>query len=143
MERRHFKRAYLLANGLEFALALAAVVTGIVFLLVPDALAETSVAVQAGWFAYAWNVGYMLGGALTAVGLAADQKLHWPREAWELAGISLLVAGILINAIAVASIRGFQGTASVITYLGLAVALAGRAWIVYSIARRGVATGVR
>lgn len=127
-QRRSFRRGHFLGNAFEAWAALAAVLTGLVFLLEPQALSTSAVA-SAGALAVLWGVLYAGGGLLVLVGL-------WvPSARFELAGLALFSSSAMVDAVALALTRGPAGIRVLLLYLGFVAASAMRGFLVLRMAR--------
>lgn len=128
---RRFFWAYLFANGVWFALGIAAIIGAVTYYVSPEALHDSSVGAQSGVLAVAWNTMYLAAGVLLVTGLlTCTRPVGWRLE---LAGLSLITASITINALAVAVHLGIRGAATVATYVALGAASALRAYAVVTL----------
>jgi hypothetical protein len=132
--RLHLRRAYVYANVFEFWLGLGAALAGVTFFVNPESLSNSSVGEQAGILAVAWSALYMLGGLGVCVGMLGCLRPWGVRV--ELAGLSLLTAAVLINAVSIVAYRGWAGSGAVVTYTSLAIASILRARYVIRRGRR-------
>jgi hypothetical protein len=123
VDRRHYRRAYVVGNAFEFFIALSAVVAGVTFFVDPASLASSSVGQRTELLAFAWSALYTGGGLAIVAGMLR------PAVRLELAGLSLLASAIAINAVAIFSIHAVAGVAAAATYMGLAFACGARAWL--------------
>lgn len=117
-------RAYIMVNGYEFWIALAAVIAGITYLLYPELVKRSAVGVQLKGLLPVWEVMYLIGGAFIVVGMLGCRYVWGFRL--EVAGLCLLTAAILTNGAAVLTFRTVIGVTSSITFMGLALAGLGR-----------------
>jgi hypothetical protein len=127
--RRSFRRGHFLGNAFEAWAALAAFLTGLVFLLEPQALSNSAVASSAGALAALWGLLYAGGGLLVLIGL-------WvPSARVELAGLALFSSSAMVDAIALALTRGPAGIRVLLLYVGFVAASAMRGFLVLRMAR--------
>lgn len=116
------RRTRFQANPFETLIALLAVISAVVFLLPPDPAIDGSTVEQAVplWVALVWNVLYGLSGVGILAGL-------WTGKAnVEVAGLILLVSGVLVSTVAALDVRGESALAGVFTFLAVALSCAVR-----------------
>lgn len=125
--RRHLRRRAtdLFGASFELLIALAAIVTAVSYFANPALLADAAVGDQAGPLAIAWSALY------GAAGVAIFYGLIRPALRFELAGLSLLAAAALVNAVAIYVLRGPSGLGSILTYLALVPACGMRGFLVW------------
>jgi hypothetical protein len=117
-------RTYILVNGYEFWIALAAALAGLTYLLYPDVVKQSAVGVQLKSLLPWWEAMYLAGGVMIVVGMIACRYIWGFRL--EVAGLCLLTAAILTNGAAVVTFRTVIGVSTSLTFIGLALAGIGR-----------------
>ncbi len=91
----------LLVHSFELTLSFALGIVSIIFTVFPDVLAHAPVGFETrGYFHHAWHYMLLVGAWSTFMGLV----LNRPRM--ELAGLSLLIATLMINLITLATLGG-------------------------------------
>lgn len=120
--RRQLRNSYLIANAFELFVALLAIVAAISYLLDPQNLSNGTIGhVQfpdALWFGL-----YGVGSILVVIGLVRIS----PRI--EVMGLCLFCASVLIQALAIAQLRGWPSAASIAIYTGFAIASILRSYV--------------
>lgn len=106
-----------LLNVFELWVALAGIVTGVVFFYSPASIDRNALAQTVGHnFSAAWSISYFLAGLIIWFGLLR------PSPRLEVAGLWLLGSATAINGIAIFSVFGLRGAATSVTLLSLTVA---------------------
>jgi hypothetical protein len=106
-----------LLNVFELWVALAGIVTGLVFFYSPASIDQGALAQTIGhMLAGVWSVSYFLAGLIIWFGLLR------PSPRFEIAGLYLLGSATSVNAIAIMSIFGVRGAATGITLFSLTLA---------------------
>lgn len=119
---RRARARRLVANAFEALVALLTIQTALVFLVSQDARAGSPLGQQIQGWAVAWSLAYGVSGVLVLAGLwRFDAKI-------ELAGLSVLAAGLAINALAAAVVLGWTGSVQFGIYLAVMGACGSRAW---------------
>lgn len=109
-----------LLNVFEMWVALAGIVTGLVFLSEPNSIRQNAITETIGYtLAAAWSLAYMVTGLIIWYGLLR------PSPRWEVVGLFLLGSATSANGIAILSIFGLRGAGTAVTLLALTVA----AWL--------------
>lgn len=107
-------------NVFELWVALAGVITGLVFFYSPASIDKGALAQTIGHaFAAVWNIGYFASGLVIWFGLLR------PSPRLEVAGLYLLGSATSINGIAIITVFGLRGAATSITLF----TLTGASWI--------------
>lgn len=129
--RSYWTRYLIRHSGLVGAGA-ACLLGGLFFLLAPAALELSVVAKQMGLpFSYLWAAVGLIGGGVLIYGILALN----PHV--EVVGEILTATAILINVVAVLSIRGGGGVVSGLAQLALVAMCACRAWLLVALLRLG------
>lgn len=127
VDRRHPVRSYLLGSPYQFGIAAAAVLAALTYLFSPDSIQATAVAYRLAWMLPIWEALYGLGGFAVVCGMLLCQtRLGWRLE---LAGLSLLSSAVIVNGVAVSTVKFPLGVTSAATFLALAVAGVARGWM--------------
>lgn len=109
-------KARLQHNAFEVWVAFAAILTSVSFLLAPEAARQTPIGIALARFAWTWTYGYGIAGVLLLFGL-------WRGKAnVEVAGLCLLSAALLMNALAGIALAWPAAFVSTIVYLSCACA---------------------
>jgi cytochrome c oxidase assembly factor CtaG len=104
-------------NVFELWVALAGVITGLVFFYAPSSIDKGSLAITIGHtLAALWSVSYFTSGLIIWFGLLR------PSPRLEIAGLCLLGSATSINGIAILSVFGLRGAATSITLFTLTFA---------------------
>jgi hypothetical protein len=104
-------------NVFELWVALAGVITGLVFFYSPSSIDQGSLAQTIGRnLAAVWSVSYFASGLIIWLGLLR------PSPRFEIAGLYLLGSATSINGIAILSVFGLRGAATSITLFTLTFA---------------------
>lgn len=120
---RTFRGRNALINVIELWVALAGVITGIVFFYSPAAIDKNALAQTVGHgLASVWNVGYFAAGLIIWFGLLK------PSPRFEISGLCLLGGATSVNGIAILTVFGLRGAATSITYFTLTIAVWIRAY---------------
>lgn len=114
--------AYVFDHSFQAWLAGAAVISGLDFLLRPEAAERSPVTAALHDWAYAWNSLYVISGLLVIVGV---YRLK-PRV--EVAGLSLLAGAVSVQLLAVATVYGMMALPTELIYLSLVSACLVRVW---------------
>lgn len=118
--RRTLRGQNAILNVFEMWVALAAVISGIIFFYQPASIDGNALSLTVGHsLATVWNVMYFAAGLVIWFGLLR------PSPKWEIIGLSLLGSATSISGVALWSVFGIHGAASAITLLALTVA----AWL--------------
>lgn len=126
IKRSRRRLSVLLLTPFEAALAFAAALAGVVGLADPSGLSNSALGQTARELLPVWEALYFTGGALILVALLM-RSLRL-----EVAGLSLFIAAVLLQAAAILDFAGVQGVTSAATFIALAAACAGRAWVLIS-----------
>lgn len=118
--------ALLLLTPFEAAIAFAAALAGAVGLLDPSGLSNSALGRTARELLPVWEALYFTGGVLILRALLI-RSLRL-----EVAGLFLFIAAVLLQAAAIFDFAGVQGITSAATFIALAAACAGRAWVLIS-----------
>lgn len=120
-----------LLNVFEMWVALAGVISGIIFFYAPASIDRNALSLIVGyWPSAVWNVAYFTAGLIIWWGLLK------PSPKWEIVGLWLLGGATAVNAIAIGSVFGLRGAATALTLLALTVASWLRASFVFRSALR-------
>lgn len=104
-------------NIFEMWVALAGIISGLVFLYSPASIDKNALALTLGHnLSAVWNLSYFAAGLIIWYGLLR------PSPRWEIAGLFLLGGATAINGIAISSIFGLRGVPTAATLLALTVA---------------------
>lgn len=126
-----FRIQYLRAHSYEVAIAVAAIVTAMVFFIQPDALQDSVLGVEGGVMAYVWAGTYFAGGVgVTSAVLFAPHPGAWRLE---VAGLMLLASAGVVYALVVCTARGLPGLPSTTIYLAITVGSLVRAHVVVAL----------
>lgn len=107
-------------NVFEMWVALAGIITGVVFLYSPASIDNNAIAQTIGHnLAAVWSLAYF------AAGLVIWYGLLKPSPRWEIIGLYLLGSATGVNGLAITSIFGLRGVATAATLLTLTIA----AWL--------------
>jgi hypothetical protein len=130
-----FIYAYVRANPFEFGLGGAAAIGGLYAFYEPMAVHQSAVAVQSLTLAWAWTITYTIAGLLIVIGmLGSTRSWGWRLE---LAGLSILLTGLLGNATAILAARGSQGAIVSATYIVLSGSCVVRSKVILELMRAG------
>lgn len=109
-----------LLNLFEMWVALAGVISGLVFFYSPASIDHNSLSVIVGyWPSVVWNIAYFAAGLMIWYGLLR------PSPRWETVGLFLLGGATAVNATAIGSVFGLRGAATATTLFALTFA----AWL--------------
>jgi hypothetical protein len=128
-DRRHFRRSYIRSNAFEAFVAFAAMMAGIAFLLIPDAIESSTVARNAGALSAIWGWLYGAGGLVVLVGLLVLSVRI------EITGLFLLAAAAAIDGIALLLFQWPVGIRAGLLYLAFVAAAATRAHLAVRLGR--------
>jgi hypothetical protein len=104
-------------NIFEMWVALAGIISGLVFFISPSSIDKNAIAQTIGHdLSAAWNLSYFAAGLIIWWGLLR------PSPRWEIAGLYLLGGATAINGLAISSIFGLRGVPTAATLLALTVA---------------------
>lgn len=107
----------IILNVFEMWVALAGVISGLVFLISPSSIDKNALAQTIGSNLSAiWTLSYFAAGLIIWYGLLR------PSPRWEIAGLYLLGGATAINGLAISSIFGLRGVPTAATLLALTVA---------------------
>lgn len=114
-------------NVFELWVALAGIITGVVFFYQPSSIDHSSLTQTVGYdFAAAWSISYFCAGIIIWFGLLR------PSPRVEIAGLYLLGSSTSVQGIAIFSVFGLRGAATAVTLFTLTMA----SWIRASIVMR-------
>lgn len=119
----------LLIAPFETAIAFAAMFSAVVYLIDPSPVGKSALGHVAQELLPVWEVLYAAGGLMILAGLIG-RSLRL-----EVAGLSLLIAAISIQAFAIIDFAGTQGIVSAATFAALAAACVGRGWVLIDLWR--------
>jgi cytochrome c oxidase assembly factor CtaG len=106
-----------LINVFELWVALAGIITGLVFFYSPASIDKNALALTIGHtFAATWSISYFIAGLVIWYGLLR------PSPRLEVAGLFVLGSATSVNGIAILSIFGLRGAATSVTLLTLTAA---------------------
>jgi cytochrome c oxidase assembly factor CtaG len=121
----------MLLNIFEMWVALAGVISGLVFFYSPASIDNNALSQTIGHdFSAVWNVSYFVAGLIIWYGLLR------PSPKWEVVGLYILGGATAINGLAICSIFGLRGVPTAATLIALAVASWLRASFVFRTALR-------
>ena len=129
-DRRRLRLAYIGDNCHAFCLGIAAMLGGTAAILHPVSHRSTALGQVLGSAAPLWNVLYVAGGMAVVFGLAR------PSLRTELAGLALLGAALVDNAVSLIVVHGWVGFTSATIYVAWAAASFRRARVVWQWAWR-------
>jgi GAF domain-containing protein len=116
----------LLLTPFEAAIAFAAALAGAVGLIDPSGLSNSALGHSAQELLPVWEALYFTAGSLILIALLM-RSLRL-----EVAGLLLFIAAVVLQAAAILDFAGVQGVTSAATFIALALACAGRAWVLVS-----------
>lgn len=115
--QRSLRGTNMLLNVFEMWVALAGVISVVVFFYDPASIDKNALSQTIGYdFSAACNVAYGIAGAIIWYGLLK------PSPRWEIVGLFLLGGTTAINGLAIISVFGLRGTPTALTLLALTAA---------------------
>lgn len=120
---------YLISNGFEAALGLAAAVAGAIYFIDPGSLHDTSTGIALQGLVIMWSALYFFGGLFMVVGLVVASLRV------ELVGLCLFIPALLTQGVSIMLIAGTRGVSAAATFIAFTVAALLRAKAVWELAR--------